>query len=46
MNKTYQKPVIHLPDALELAVPEHETVAISEIAANMQEAVPVYELFS
>ena len=39
MNKTYQKSVIDVPDALETAMPEHVNVAMAEIAGSMQEGL-------
>ena len=39
MNKTYQKQMSDAPDALGMAVPEHVSVAMAEIAADMQEGL-------
>jgi putative transposase len=39
VNKTYQKSVIDVPDALETAMPEHVNVAMAEIAGSMQEGL-------
>jgi len=39
VNKTYQKQMSDAPDALGMAVPEHVSVAMAEIAADMQEGL-------
>jgi putative transposase len=39
VNKTYQKSVIDVPDALETAMPEHVSVAMAEIAGSVQEGL-------
>jgi len=39
VSKQYQKSAMDVPDALELAVSEHVTVAMGEIAVSMQEGL-------
>jgi putative transposase len=39
VNKTYQKSVIDVPDALETGMPEHVSVVMAQIAGSMQEGL-------